>query len=336
MLIYYFFILICFPLGYAYNKSNENLKKFIMFFYMLSFVAIFGFRYEVGVDWFNYILAFHRYLDTDFFSSFELGYKGINYLAYYLGFDIQFVIFFVTVLFVLFTFLGAKKLALNPFYFFIIIAPFHFIMSGMNYTRQAVALSIFVFSLSYLIKGDKYKFLFFIIVAATFHTSALCFIPLFFIEQKKRYSIIVLLTILPIIIIKMLNEYSQYTTGTMQSSGFYLRFLFLIIPVIMMLVNYKKITNIKSLIIIRLFFVSCFSIPFVMFISFISTTIADRFSYYFILYNVIIYLLVTNNEKRMKFENIFVIFCSYIGLFTWVTFTRYIHLYEFKYLFFRG
>ena len=198
MEIYYITILFFSGCGFLYEKlaldyRNTDRMKLIIFV-IIVFSIIYGFRFEVGVDWFNYINVYERQVaDIWSFNTLEVGYKALNVIAYYVDIGIVTVIFLSTVLFITFTMLGVKKAGINPFYFFAIVAPYHLVMSGVNYTRQGVALSVFIYAVACLINNKKNQFLVFIILAGSFHTSALCFAPLYFIEHKKRYAVLLCL-----------------------------------------------------------------------------------------------------------------------------------------------
>src|SRR5690606_33607567 len=99
----------------------------------------------------------------------EVGYKIINVLSYYAGWGISGVIFISTLIMVVFTFWGASSAGLNPFYFFASVAPYHFVMAGMNLTTQSIALGIAVLAFSRLVSGRLYSYCAWVIVASLFH-----------------------------------------------------------------------------------------------------------------------------------------------------------------------
>jgi len=335
--IYYFTIIIFISFGYIYervgrgNNDKANVIAFIVFIFSITY----GFRFEVGVDWFNYIKVYERQVaDIWSLNTLEVGYKALNVIAYYMDIGIVTVIFLSTVLFIAFTLLGAKKAGVNPFYFFAIVAPYHLVMSGVNYTRQGVALSVFIYAIACLINNKKNQFLVFIILAGSFHTSALCFAPLYFIEHKKRYAVLLFALIIPPIIYSMLIEYSQYIDSTMESSGVYLRAVFLLVPTALLLLHINTVKTF-SLIEQRLVLIVIFSFPLVMLFSVLSSTVADRFAYYFILLSTLCWMLVSKrntniNARFLKPYGNFILFITTMLAFVvWTLFTKYIKQYEF-------
>ncbi|KAA1152450.1 EpsG family protein [Pseudoalteromonas sp. FUC4] len=335
MAIYYFTIIIFIIFGYIYERVGRENNAKIIAFIVLVFSIAYGFRFEVGVDWFNYVKVYERQVaDIWSLNTIEVGYKALNVIAYYMDIGIVTVIFLSTVFFITFTLLGAKKAGVNPFYFFAIVAPYHLVMSGVNYTRQGVALSIFIYAVACLINNKKNQFLLFIILAGSFHTSALCFAPLYFIEHKKRYVVLLFALIIPPIVYSMLMEYSQYIDSTMESSGVYLRSVFLLVPTVLLLLHINTVKTF-SLIEQRLVSIVICSFPLVVLFSVLSSTIADRFAYYFILLSTLCWMLVsarnTNiNARFLKPYGNFILFITAMFAFVvWALYTKYIKQYEF-------
>ena len=339
MTIYYLTIIIFVVVGYGYDRMSWREKSsgqgvFLLFFAVV-FSLIFGSRYKVGVDWYNYIEIYNKISVEGFiFNSLEVSYKLINLLSYYFNGGIGFVIFVCTVVFFIFTMFSFPRLALNPFYFFAITAPYHLVMSGVNYTRQAVALSIFLYALSFLINGNKKYFSFFILLASTFHASALLFFPMLFIDYKKRYLFFVLSIVCPIVVYMMLGQYIQYLQTDLDSSGLYLRATYLLFPTLLLLMNYRRINSLP-LVLKRFCFLTILSFPLVLVISGLSSTLADRFAYYFILIGTLTWMLVRKECRTLSIfslnslSNYILFFASLTALITWHAFSNYSFLYEF-------
>lgn len=333
MSIYYFTIFFSVLIGYGYERFKD--KSILILFFIIFFSLIYGFRFEVGVDWDNYIVMYERLVsDLYLFNTPEFGYKLLNVIAYYIDEGIVTVIFLQTILFFGFSFFALKNLGLNPFYFFAIVAPYHLVMSGVNLTRQSISISVFIYAVSFLVKNKKYYFLFFILLAGSFHTSALIFAPLFFIELKKRYAFLALICFGPLIIFLMLLEYNQYLNTRMENAGLYLRALYLIGPTVLLILHIKSLSAF-SLIEKRLCYFVCLSFPFVMSISFLSTTMADRISYYLIVLSTICWMLLSKrndnfNPRHLRSYGNFILFISSLLAFiVWTLYSSYIPYYIF-------
>lgn len=332
MYIYYLTILFFYISSFIYGKFRSISMRNIFDFYICTlFLFIYAFRYNVGVDWYNYIQVYQRLnLNPMSIDTPELAYKFINVISSYLGFNIVGVIFICTTIFYVFTYFSCKRININPYYFFAVVAPYHLVMSGVNYTRQAVALSIVLFAFSYLMKNESIKFLKWLIVASLFHVSSLIFLPLYFLFYNKKYLFIVLLILCPSLIYFMLGEYNQYVEGGTESAGFLLRCIFLIFPsfCIFCMIRYINELNLSRL---ALFIIS--GIPFLILLSFVSSTIADRVAYYYILFSVF-FVLFLIKELNITFKFRFIIYIglslsSIIAFSVWVHFSSYIPRYMF-------
>jgi hypothetical protein len=344
MLIYYIAIFITLIFGYAYGFRSSDGRRingsFLIIAYIVPFVFIFGLRYEVGVDWDNYIRVYERLVNSGLkFDTLELGYKIINLFGEYTGLGLSFVIFSCTLLFVTLTLFGIRKLGLNPFYFFALVAPYHFVMSGMNLTRQSVSMSFLIFSMYYLLNNKRIGYIICILLGISFHTSLLPFIALAFINLRKRYLSIFSLIAVPAIIVSLFGvaRYQHYFSGEMDSAGLYLRAIYLLVPAIL-LFTFKKRLVISNITESRLVILVYMSFPLMILVSQLSSTIADRFSYYFILLTTVVWLHL--NRRRSNpllpryYSNLFLFFTSFIAFFMWTFFSSYIRYYEFQHMLF--
>lgn len=76
MTIYYITISFCLFYGYMYQHVESKVKVIMNLSFVLGFILTFGFRFEVGVDWFNYIEVYKRHISS---KSFLIQQKlGIN------------------------------------------------------------------------------------------------------------------------------------------------------------------------------------------------------------------------------------------------------------------
>ncbi len=334
MSIYYVTIFICLFYGVIYQQSTLTVRSTLNFVFIFSFLIVFGFRYQVGVDWFNYIEVYNRHVNSEvFFDTAELGYKAINLLAHYVNKGIVTTILLSTLLFISFTVYGVSRLNLNPYYFFALVSAYHFVMSGMNFTRQAVALSVMLMAFGFLIQKRSRWFFLLTLFAGFFHASAWCFFPLIFIGGKLRYIFLAITAIVPLLVYQMLDVYSQYLDTEMDNAGLYLRALFLLPCTFFVFLNFKKFNS--DVIIKRLMLFVILSFPFVVVVSKLSSTIADRFSYYFILLGALLvyyqfYRLGGWQVKKLnRYGPLTLFLANIIALITWHMFSGYVPSYMF-------
>lgn len=336
MAVYYITILVFIFFSAIYKISTKSVHAFLYLTSLSFLLVIYGSRTEVGVDWFNYIDVMHRhFLYRDEFITLELAYKYLNVYALKFGLGISFVIAVTTILFSAFTIFSPRIARINPYEFFVIVAPYHLIMSGMNYIRQSVALSIFLLAVCYLLNNKKNHFLIMVVIASLFHTSVIAFFPLYFIDKKNGLLFPIMLIIISLIFIFMLGEYSQYLDTSMNSSGFILRLFYLILPSLFLIKYYRYVhKNTSSIILSRMILVCIISVPLLILIWFISSTMADRFSYYFILIVTLLCLIVEDRfikEKNILFNiKPYLFLTSLSALFIWHIFSRYSELYQYN------
>ncbi|MFC4409989.1 EpsG family protein [Chungangia koreensis] len=164
---------------------------------LLSFLTLMiGFRYGVGIDYFNYEADFNMRYNS---FSYEPIYSLLMYFIK-TQFDkfhyLTFVMVFLTNIFI---YLGLKKKNIKGIYLVLAI----FIYSSntalifMNLMRQGVAVAIFFYASNYIKERKLIKFIIFMLLGAGFHYSILLLLPLYFIKDIKisinKYLVMVVL-----------------------------------------------------------------------------------------------------------------------------------------------
>ena len=127
--------------------SKKRLSINIQYFLSLVIISIIvGYRYNVGVDWDGYRIAFIDSKNLTFEdNSFELGYFTISKIINLLGFSYQQFFFLINLITWYFIFKSIPKKLLFYFIFFLFCTEFFF--WSMNGIRQFTAISIFLFSI---------------------------------------------------------------------------------------------------------------------------------------------------------------------------------------------
>ncbi|MEZ8109568.1 EpsG family protein [Vibrio splendidus] len=338
MYIYYFLIFLSLIFGRIYSR-NENIRLLLITVYITFCFFVLGFRTEVGVDWYSYILVYERHVANPLaFDTLEIGYKLINITGGMTGFGILWVVAVCTLLMLIFTFWGGVRLKLNPFYFFAIISPYHLVMSGMNLYRQSIALSIFIVVLSFLYEGRKGQASIWLILGSLFHVSILAMLPIVLIDMKKRYILPLILLIAPVTLFGLYLKFGYYIGSSMDNAGFYLRSIFVLISslVILMSMKYFKQCNIIKT---RISVLVIASFPFLVLVSLVSTTLSDRISYYFILLASVAWIKMSEDRnggyRYLGTYGELILFISSMSAFTlWVFFSSHVDDYLFKHILF--
>ncbi len=199
-----FAILVIFSFFEINRKTSIKPYSGSYVFIFLIFWLVAGLRYETGVDWPGYMLFFNQskgledlfmngtIMSYDYGSQFEFGYFLLNSLLKTFVNNVQWLFFFVALITNLMLFKSVKKysthISLSLLLYFCTV---YFILD-MSGIRQAIALNLFLLSIEHIVNKNFFKYLLVILLASSFHISALILLPLYFILSKeiKNYVLI--------------------------------------------------------------------------------------------------------------------------------------------------
>ena len=113
----------------------------------------------------------------------EKGYMVFNYLISFLTANRYIFILLSTMLMYVMYFFAIKKYTIHyPMACVVFLGFFYYFT--MTYLRQTLAVGLVWLSVEYIIKRDIFKFVGLVVLATTFHTSALIFLPMYFIGSN--------------------------------------------------------------------------------------------------------------------------------------------------------
>lgn len=315
------------------GKFKFKYGLLISFFIIFVFLAL---RYDYGNDYVNYLDGFNeinRTLRFDIFDKeihFEPGWILLCKLFKPVGF-FGFVAFLSLLNCMIYYRLIKRFVPANLYWLSVFLYVFatDYLLIQLSSMRQTLAILIFIYSIQYI---SEKKFLYYvclILLASTFHNSALILLPLYFLgyakfKMNKFYiGIIFLLYILvflskdyltPVInlLVSSFNEgnYQVYDEEGVSGSGFGI--ILLSIFFILVLISSKKQTE-NNKIIYHLSIMYFILIPFGLIIMMLG-----RISMYFSVYLIVIYPLVFNsiNNKFYKYAFLFLLFMiTFTGFF---------------------
>ena len=147
-----------------------------------------GFRYQTGGDWQPYLYIFEEMSQLEFRTMLahdDPGYNILNWTVHQLGFTIWAVNLVCAGLFAF----GLVKFANhqpNPWLAVVVAVPYLIIVVGMGYTRQAVAIGLIMAAIVSWDRGSLLKFGFYILLATTFHKTAVLALPLVALSATKN------------------------------------------------------------------------------------------------------------------------------------------------------
>lgn len=173
---------------FAFLESKKILKNGLL----ISFVIIFVFlslRYDYGNDYMNYYKGFqeiNRFVNFNIFDEqihFEPGWVVLCILFQPIGFFGMVV--FLSFLYCYFLYDLIKRyvpIKLYWFAVFILVFSSEFVLTHLSTMRQTLAILTFIFSLKFIYEKKIILYVMSILLASTFHSSALLLLPIYFIQ----------------------------------------------------------------------------------------------------------------------------------------------------------
>lgn len=200
-LLYYFVVIVTFFIvniseGVRRTKYSK-LSKIIFWFALLIPWIVAANRYGIGTDFFSYekmyydVTNYNNIIQSLINNSVEPGWIILNYLVKLLfGNNVKYIFVVSSFLILLFSFAAIYKYR-NRLNISVAILIFMCTMynPSFNVIRQILAISILLFAIKYIEDKKVFKFLFFVLLAGSFHYSALIFIPIYWLLGSNYYSL---------------------------------------------------------------------------------------------------------------------------------------------------
>ena len=196
MIVYLFiFVLVLFINSYAV-KYNYNHDRALFFSFVI--LAVF-----VGIS--DMLGGYDRYIYSELFDGIanitneggdykysaiyelypsEVGYIGSNiFLSFITSNRYVFILLYTFIIYFLY-YLSLKEYSTNYFFAMMLFMGLMFFFT-FTYLRQMVGVGIAWFAIRYIYKRNLYKFIICILIAASFHNSAIVLLPLYFLSIKR-------------------------------------------------------------------------------------------------------------------------------------------------------
>ncbi|MEH6592452.1 MAG: EpsG family protein [Halioglobus sp.] len=157
-------------------------------FILSLFALIIGFRHEVGGDWGAYLRHFDYVLYYDFgevIRRSDPGYYTLSWLLADSGWSIYWLNFVCAIAAMAGVSIFARRQPL-PWLALTAAVPYLLVVVAMGYTRQATALGFVLIGLAALGQHKTRQFVFWVIVGATFHKSAVLLLPIAALSATKN------------------------------------------------------------------------------------------------------------------------------------------------------
>lgn len=277
--MYIYFVALGLSLIFAYFFKNSNYKVIIKFgkykfflgkiilaflvFFPLTFIS--AFRYDVGVDYlFTYVPVFQS---TIYWKEFPERISTYNKLWYYFiiflsYFSTNYIIFFIvtSVIINFFTYSSILKNSVNIYYSILLLILTRYYFFSLNQIRQFIVISAFLYSIKFITNREFKKYFLLMISMIFVHTSALIYLPMYFVGKMKlkmNHYIFLILSI--VIFFQPISNFLTFISEKIYFMGYFGRVfnnhnvsaanLFVNIPIfiatIYCLGNYRVYSNYK-------------------------------------------------------------------------------------------
>jgi hypothetical protein len=215
----------------------------------LAISVMIGLRFEVGGDWITYRSMFEVIPQYDFVEALSLGdpaFSLLNWAAGRAGLGLWAVNLVCGLIFSWGLVRFARRQT-NPWLAILVSVPYLVIVVAMGYTRQGVAIGIVLAGLSVLSRTSIYRFGLYVLVAATFHKSAVIVLPLVALAASRNRAITLgAMAVLTILLFILLVRDSldllmtNYVDAEYSSQGAAIRVLMNLVPAVIFLVYQKR------------------------------------------------------------------------------------------------
>ena len=201
------FFLVVFAIHFADEYPHRSKQILFLSFMMLAlFVGLSdmlgGYDRYIYASLFDDIADITRvggnYKDASIFTlySSEIGYIGSNILISFITSNrYVFILLYTFIIYYLF-YLSLKEYCVNYTFGMILFMSLMFFFT-FTYLRQMVGVGFAWFAIRYVYKKELYKFIICVLVAASFHNSAIILVPLYFLPIKRfsQRSIIIIMSL---------------------------------------------------------------------------------------------------------------------------------------------
>jgi len=189
----FYIILIFLMFGVFVKPQKQNLYIFISFI-VLFIISAFRDK-SVGTDSLSYERIFSN-IERGNEVRHEIGWQVLNKLIVFFGGSYETLIIVTSLLVLLPVFFVAKKYSKNPMLTIFLFYSLYLYLQSFNIVRQTIAISISLLAIYYLLNNKKILFYALILIASTFHLSALILLPLAFLHRLPNTNIFYILAIL--------------------------------------------------------------------------------------------------------------------------------------------
>ena len=289
MLPYWLFFLLPAVVILTNQRLAPNSQALTWGLIWLIFSLAMGLRFEVGGDWFQYIYLFEIQAAKGFWevvTGDDPGYYLLNWLVSQPGGSI----YWVNTACGMIVMTGVVRFARSqplPWLALLVAVPYLIIVVGMGYTRQSAALGLLMIGLVALRNGQVRWFVFWVMLGATFHKSAVLMLPVAALAATSnrfwRFFWVGLLSLLSgylFVFDSAETLWANYVEADYQSQGGLIRVMMNAVPALLFFVFQRslRLSDAERKLWFRMSLLALACLPLVV----ISSTATDRVALYLI------------------------------------------------------
>ena len=312
------------------NQSRRyNLMPFLIVGFFFAFLI--GLRFQVGGDWGNYLGHYNRAIGVPFSEVLRGSKDPAHQLVNWLMARWDLGVYGINMVYGTVFMIGLVKFSRDQLYPWIAMSaavPYMIIVVAMGYSRQGMALGIFMWAITYLRKGNLKAYVILILIAALFHKTAIILLPLGMFLYGKGLILRVLM-IVPIaygawdllLANTADNLIYQYIDRDMQSAGAKIRVAMNLLPALLLL-KYRKQWKREFDDYAFWYWIALGSIVAMALVS-VASTAVDRISLYFIPIQLAVYArlpYLARNQISPAMMKVMIIVGYTAVLFVWLNF----------------
>ncbi len=201
------------------KKFTINIRVLTWYMSEIILISVAAIRYDVGKDYmYTYVSYFNGILKGNINENIEIGFYYLNKFVQIFTQDYCGIFIISSVIFFHYIYKAIREQSEMPTFsvFLLIGTTYYFIF--LNTMRQMMAISIFLYAIKFIKERNFKKFLIYMIMAGTLHSSILILIPIYFlygIKLQPEKAIVILgsaVILKPVIvrIVKRILESTKY------------------------------------------------------------------------------------------------------------------------------
>ena len=174
---------ICF-IGTFFCNKNKRLNYVVLMISIIFWWIILAFRYMIGWDYYSYSKLYYSVEIDDMYI--DKSFIILSIIFRNLGFDYQIIFIVYASAMFFFIYKGLmyyKDKQIVAWGLFILLPMGYF--NAMGYIRQALAVSIFFWSIRFIVQKKLIKYILSILLASCIHFSALILLPVYYLIKIK-------------------------------------------------------------------------------------------------------------------------------------------------------